>query len=136
MDREHMNKFVAKELSEALRRCQQQGVDASTVRTGLLTITIANFVNGIGFENTLTLFEALPQQIQSGLFDKFSPNGRVPRRMPPFPQSPSTPSTNQPAGAPAPLTEHAVIPYAERNPSSTTAPTQPAAAPPIRRRRL
>lgn len=71
MDEANMNQFVAKELSEALARCHQQGVDASTVRTGLLTITIANFVNGIGMENTIALFSALPEQIQSGLFNKF-----------------------------------------------------------------
>ncbi|MCR9214035.1 MAG: hypothetical protein NXI13_09970 [Proteobacteria bacterium] len=71
MDEANMNTIVAKELSEALARCQQQGVDVSTVRTGLLTITIANFVNGIGMEGTVSLFSALPEQIRSGLFNKF-----------------------------------------------------------------
>jgi hypothetical protein len=71
MEENEMNKVVAKELSEALARCQQQGIDAGTVRTGLLTITIANFINGIGMENTSNLFNVLPEQIHSGIFDRF-----------------------------------------------------------------
>ncbi|MDF2367683.1 hypothetical protein [Sneathiella sp.] len=71
MNRENMNNIVAKEFSDALARCNQQGIDASTVRTGLLTIAIANFVNGIGLANTVSLFGVLPEQIRSGMFDRF-----------------------------------------------------------------
>ena len=71
MNRDNMNNIVAKEFSDALARCNQQGIDASTVRTGLLTIAIANFVNGIGLDNTVTLFEVLPEQIRSGMFNRF-----------------------------------------------------------------
>jgi hypothetical protein len=82
MDEANMNTIVAKELSEALARCQQQGVDVSTVRTGLLTITIANFVNGIGMEGTVSLFSALPEQIRSGLFNKFVNPAHASQTMP------------------------------------------------------
>lgn len=71
MNRENMNNIVAKEFSDALARCNQQGIDASTVRTGLLTIAIANFVNGIGLDNTVALFDVLPDQIRSGMFHRF-----------------------------------------------------------------
>ncbi|MEH6546982.1 MAG: hypothetical protein V7701_11160 [Sneathiella sp.] len=71
MEHNDMNTIVAKELSEALAKCKQQGIDPGTVRTGLLTITIANFISGIGMENTSSLFGVLPEQIQSGIFDRF-----------------------------------------------------------------
>tara|TARA_R110002111_G_scaffold85765_4_gene134436 strand:- start:1407 stop:1826 length:420 start_codon:yes stop_codon:yes gene_type:complete len=71
MNRDNMNNIVAKEFSDALARCNEQGIDAGTVRTGLLTIAIANFVNGIGLQNTVSLFEVLPDQIRSGMFDRF-----------------------------------------------------------------
>lgn len=75
MEPNEMNTIVAKELSEALAKCQQQGIDPGTMRTGLLTITIANFINSIGMENTSNLFAVLPEQIHSGIFDRFvSPN--------------------------------------------------------------
>ena len=53
MNRDTMNNIVAKEFSDALARCNEQGIDPGTVRTGLLTIAIANFVNGIGLESTI-----------------------------------------------------------------------------------
>jgi len=65
------NTIVATELSEAMGKCKQKGVDEASLRTGLLTITIANFVNRIGMQNTLSLFQALPEQIASGIFDKY-----------------------------------------------------------------
>lgn len=71
MSRDNMNNIVAREFSDALARCNEQGIDAGTVRTGLLTIAIANFVNGIGLQNTVSLFEVLPDQIRSGMFDRF-----------------------------------------------------------------
>jgi transcription initiation factor TFIID subunit TAF12 len=67
----NMNNMVAKELSDAMTKCKGQGVDEATLRTGLLTITIANFVNRIGMDNTIGLFSALPEQIRSGIFDKY-----------------------------------------------------------------
>jgi len=67
----NMNNLVAKELSDALARCKQNGVDEQSLRTGLLTITIANFVNRIGMENTIALFSELPSQISSGIFDRY-----------------------------------------------------------------
>ncbi|GLQ06569.1 hypothetical protein [Sneathiella chinensis] len=73
---------VAKELSDALARCQQRGIDEQSVRTGLLTITIANFINKIGMQNTLSLFEALPQHIASGIFDKYM-NPEIEQNQPP-----------------------------------------------------
>lgn len=83
MDHNNMNTIVAKELSDALAKCKQQGIDPGTVRTGLLTITIANFISGIGMENTSSLFGVLPEQIQSGIFDRFiAPNN-------PFPSTPN-----------------------------------------------
>ncbi len=78
MNRENMNNIVAKEFSDALARCNQQGIDASTVRTGLLTIAIANFVNGIGLDNTIALFDVLPDQIRSGMFHRFVDPSRPP----------------------------------------------------------
>lgn len=111
------NNKVAKELSEAMARCKQQGVDEPSLRTGLLTITIANFVNRIGMENTVALFEALPSQITSGIFDRYiDPNTNTPRlsypvaapsqphppqaanyarAAPVMPQQPAAPQTNQ-----------------------------------------
>ncbi len=107
MDEANMNTIVAKELSEALARCHQQGVDVSTVRTGLLTITIANFVNGIGMDNTISLFSALPDQIQSGLFNKFINPVHAGQAMPPAaaPTSPIGNATPYP-GAMAPKAEY------------------------------
>ncbi len=71
MTQENVNQIVAKELSEAMSKCQQQGVDETSLRTGLLTITIANFVNRAGMKNAIDLFEVLPAQIRTGIFDKF-----------------------------------------------------------------
>lgn len=127
MDRDKMNNIVAKELSEALARCHQNGIDPGTVRTGLLTITIANFVNGIGLDNTIALFQALPQQIQSGLFDKFVDTTR-PRSVPAT--KPYIPPVN-PAAPPLPAVS--VSPYGV---SETGSPAPAEAAPPIQRRRL
>lgn len=66
-----MNNIVAKELSDAMAKCKQRGVDEPSLRTGLLTITIANFVHRLGMANTVSLFEALPGQITSGIFDQY-----------------------------------------------------------------
>ncbi|WP_334127824.1 hypothetical protein [Sneathiella sp.] len=71
MKKDSMNDLVAREFSDALARCHQHGIDAGTVRTGLLTIAIANFVNGIGLQNTVALFAALPEHIRAGMFDRF-----------------------------------------------------------------
>ena len=71
MKKDSMNDLVAREFSDALARCHQHGIDAGTVRTGLLTIAIANFVNGIGLHNTVALFAALPEHIRAGMFDRF-----------------------------------------------------------------
>ena len=49
MNRDNMNNIVAKEFSDALARCNEQGIDAGTV----------------------SLFEVLPDQIRSGMFDRF-----------------------------------------------------------------
>lgn len=74
------NNKVAKELSDAMARCKQQGIDEQTLRTGLLTITIANFVNRIGMDNTVALFQALPEQISSGIFNRYiDPNTNTAR---------------------------------------------------------
>ncbi len=90
------NQIVAKELSDALARCKQKGVDEASVRTGLLTITIANFVNRIGMQNAVSLFQAIPEQISSGIFDKYiDPNTNTASAAPmaaptPAPQMPTT----------------------------------------------
>lgn len=117
------NNKVAKELSDAMARCKQQGVDEQSLRTGLLTITIANFVNRIGMANTLSLFEALPSQITSGIFDRYiDPNTNTLRSSYPVaaPSQPHSPQaanyapaapviSQQPAVPPAsPLVQHAV----------------------------
>lgn len=74
------NNIVAKELSEALARCKNNGVDEQSLRTGLLTITIANFVNRLGMANTVDLFTVLPEQITSGIFDRYiDPKTNTPR---------------------------------------------------------
>lgn len=79
MSNANTNNKVAKELSDAMARCKQQGIDEQSLRTGLLTITIANFVNRIGMGNTVGLFEALPEQITSGIFDRYiDPNTNTP----------------------------------------------------------
>lgn len=97
------NNIVATELSEAMARCKQKGVDEGSLRTGLLTITIANFVNRIGMQNTLSLFQALPDQIASGIFDRYvdpntntnqtapSANYRQTQQAAPQQQKPQTP---------------------------------------------
>lgn len=84
MTNTRMNNIVAKELSDAMARCKSQGVDEQSLRTGLLTITIANFINRIGMENTVALFEALPYEIQTGIFDRYiDPNTNTVRKAPP-----------------------------------------------------
>ena len=95
MNAGNMNNKVAKELSDAMARCKQQGVDEQSLRTGLLTITIANFVHRIGMGNTIALFEALPAQIASGIFDRYiDPNTNMPRSAPPA-AAPSHPQAQQ-----------------------------------------
>lgn len=71
MNMEQANRLVASAISEAMTHCKNKAVDEQTLRTGLLTITIANFVNRIGKENTIDLFAAIPTQIRSGTFDKY-----------------------------------------------------------------
>ncbi|OUR79830.1 hypothetical protein A9Q83_02445 [Alphaproteobacteria bacterium 46_93_T64] len=81
------NNIVAKELSDAMAKCKQNGVDEQSLRTGLLTITIANFVNRIGMDNTVALFSELPHQISSGIFDRYiDPDTNVARTPAPPPQ--------------------------------------------------
>ncbi|MCG8492711.1 MAG: hypothetical protein MI743_13910 [Sneathiellales bacterium] len=103
MTNTRMNNIVAKELSDAMARCKSSGVDEQSLRTGLLTITIANFINRIGMENTVALFEALPYEIQTGIFDRYiDPNTNTAR---------STPVAQRPM-APAP---HAASPMPPNN---------------------
>ncbi|GEM_PF-2879829 len=118
MSNARMNNLVAKELSDALARCKTHGVDEQSLRTGLLTITIANFVNRIGMENTVALFEALPVEIRSGIFDKYiDPNTNTPRATP-YPQAAPTAMPAPPAnGYPQPTPAHP--------------PAQPVQAPPM-----
>lgn len=123
MNRDNMNNIVAKELSDALARCNQQGIDASTVRTGLLTIAIANFVNGIGLENTVALFGVLPDQIRSGMFDRFVDPNRPAPVSPATPYQPPVSVTHQ---QPVDLNRHTAPP----------APPSAAESTPVRRRRL
>ncbi|MCF8467154.1 MAG: hypothetical protein K9G33_07105 [Sneathiella sp.] len=126
MNRDTMNNIVAKEFSDALARCNQQGIDAGTVRTGLLTIAIANFVSGIGLENTIALFEVLPQQIRSGLFDKFIDRSRAPAAV----------SANRPYKGAVSVTNQQPVEVSRYGapPSLPENPAQP--APSIKRRRL
>lgn len=125
MNREAMNDIAAKEFSDALARCNQQGIDPGTVRTGLLTIAIANFVNGIGLNNTVALFEVLPQQIRSGMFDRFVDPSHAPITSggPAYPETVSV--TQQ---QPIDVRRHSV-----QNEQPTS---QPQKAPEIKRRRL
>lgn len=108
MSNANTNNKVAKELSDAMERCKQQGIDEQSLRTGLLTITIANFVNRIGMENTVGLFEALPEQITSGIFDRYiDPNTNTPvsypRAAPAYQsQPPMQPAAQSPAYAQQP----------------------------------
>ena len=131
MEHNDMNTIVAKELSEALTKCKQQGIDPGTMRTGLLTITIANFISGIGMENTSSLFAVLPEQIQSGIFDRFiDPN---------LPQSntPNTPISSRPDTSLSfkPYNPQYMPPNAARNvEDSMRAPAEPQPIPTQRRR--
>tara|TARA_R100000005_G_C4984649_1_gene193329 strand:+ start:1227 stop:1598 length:372 start_codon:yes stop_codon:yes gene_type:complete len=104
MRKDTMNDIVAKEFSDALARCHQQGIDPGTVRTGLLTIAIANFVNGIGLQNTISLFGALPEHIRSGMFDRFiDPNReRAAATAAPPPVAPAPVASRPEPVAPAP----------------------------------
>ena len=120
-----MNNIVAKEFSDALARCNQQGIDAGTVRTGLLTIAIANFVSGIGLDNTIALFEVLPQQIQSGLFDKFIDRSR-----------PAPVSTNRPYREAVSVTHQKPIEVSRYGASPPAPENPPQPVPSIKRRRL
>ncbi|MZR31901.1 hypothetical protein [Sneathiella litorea] len=124
MSRENMNNIVAKEFSDALARCNQQGIDASTVRTGLLTIAIANFVNGIGLANTVALFDALPEQIRSGMFDRF---------VSPSAAQQATSSPNYPA--PVSVTQQQPVDV-NRFGAASRPSAAPSEAPAIKRRRL
>lgn len=101
MKKGNMNDIVAKEFSDALARCHQHGIDAGTVRTGLLTIAIANFVNGIGLQNTIRLFSALPDHIRAGMFDRFM-NPAVERNAAPPPPVQPAPAARPVPVAPAP----------------------------------
>lgn len=71
MNMEQANRLVASAISEAMTHCKNKAVDEQTLRTGLLTITIANFVNRIGKGNAINLFASIPDQIRSGTFDKY-----------------------------------------------------------------
>ncbi|MCC3305686.1 hypothetical protein [Sneathiella sp. HT1-7] len=121
MNRENMNNIVAKEFSDALARCNQQGIDASTVRTGLLTIAIANFVNGIGLDNTVSLFSVLPEQIRSGMFDRFVD-----------PSQPRAANSTPAYRAPVSVTQQQPVDVSRHVASATPA----AQTAPIKRRRL
>lgn len=125
MQRTNMNHIVAKEFSDALARCNQQGIDAGTVRTGLLTIAIANFVNGIGLENTVALFEVLPQQIRAGMFDRFVD-----------PNRPQTAPATPPYREPVSVTHQQPFDLNRYGAAPETAAPQSAPAPSVKRRRL
>ena len=123
MNRDNMNNIVAKEFSDSLARCNEQGIDPGTVRTGLLTIAIANFVNGIGLESTIALFEVMPDQIRSGMFNRFVDPSRpaVVNPAPPY-REPVSVTQQQPID----VNRHS------RSPESQPAPPTPG----IKRRRL
>ncbi|MBE7637211.1 hypothetical protein GUA87_10180 [Sneathiella sp. P13V-1] len=108
------NQIVAKELSDALARCKQKGVDEASVRTGLLTITIANFVNRLGMQNTVSLFQAIPQQFSSGIFDKYiDPNTNT---------APVAPPPAMPTVAQGQSYNHATLPQNFVPPNATPTP--------------
>jgi hypothetical protein len=95
MNTEQANRLVASAISDAMAHCKNKNVDEQTLRTGLLTITLANFVNRIGKENTINLFSAIPEQIRAGTFDKYmDPNADSSRRAP-VPHAPSIPTEPQ-----------------------------------------
>ena len=71
MTPDQANRTVADAISSAMSHCKSKAIDEQTLRTALLTITIANFVNGIGRQNTIDLFSAIPAQIQAGTFDRY-----------------------------------------------------------------
>ena len=122
------NQIVAKELSDALARCKQKGVDESSVRTGLLTITIANFVNRIGMQNAISLFQAIPGQISSGIFDKYvDPNTNTATAMHTQPMHPAAPIPPAPPVAQGQSYNHATLPHNFVPPNAAPAPqfTQP-----------
>ncbi|MBO6824961.1 MAG: hypothetical protein JJ879_02065 [Sneathiella sp.] len=118
------NNIVAKELSDALARCKQKGVDESSLRTGLLTITIANFVNRIGLQNSIALFQALPDQIASGIFDKYVDPNTNTNQMPL--QQPAPSAVHPPTGQPQPTMgyQNGHMPQNFVPPSPTPAPMQ------------
>ncbi|MEP3244577.1 MAG: hypothetical protein ABJN40_15675 [Sneathiella sp.] len=127
MSNSRMNNLVAKELSEALTRCKTNGVDEQSMRTGLLTITIANFVNRIGMDNTIALFQELPGQIASGIFDRYiDPNTNVPRSMPNASQQPQASPYPPQQQAPYPAAPQPQMPPPSyQNPSMPTNFIQP-----------
>lgn len=132
MERNDMNTIVAKELSEALTKCKQQGIDPGTVRTGLLTITIANFISGIGMENTSSLFAVLPEQIQSGIFHRFiDPN--LPQSNTPYVPNSPRPNTSPPF---KPYNPQYMPPNAARNVEHSMRASADQQPIPTRRRRL
>ncbi|WP_025899450.1 hypothetical protein [Sneathiella glossodoripedis] len=92
MNTEQANRLVARTIAEAMNQCKNMAVDEQTLRTGLLTITLANFVNRIGKENTINLFEQIPNQIRAGTFDKYI--------------DPETNTTSQGYAQPAPAQPH------------------------------
>lgn len=117
------NNVVAKELSDALSRCKQTGVDEQSLRTGLLTITIANFVNRIGMANTVALFAELPAQISSGIFDRYiDPETNTPAQLQyqPAAQQPSSQGSYHNAVLP----QSFVQPYAQPQERYTAAAPQ------------
>ncbi|WP_169546072.1 hypothetical protein [Sneathiella aquimaris] len=139
------NNIVAKELSDALAKCKGQGVDEQTLRTGLLTITIANFVNRIGMANTISLFQALPEQIGSGMFDRYiDPNTNTPQAAPYQAAGANQSYSNnalpgnfiQPNGVPSNGTPPAAQPQYAQNvhPPVTEYQEHPSPIPPTRRR--
>ncbi|WP_169569727.1 hypothetical protein [Sneathiella limimaris] len=85
MTPDQANRTVADAISSAMAHCKSKSVDEQTLRTGLLTITIANFVNGIGRQNAIELFSAIPAQIQAGTFDRYVNEAVEKRAAPPAP---------------------------------------------------
>ncbi len=145
MTPDQANRMVAATLSEAMAHCKSKAIDEQTMRTGLLTITIANFVNRIGKEHTIELFRAIPDQIQSGIFDRYIAQAAgntqpapAPAHQPPTQPGPQVPHYQSPT-----LPQNYIPPQSPPNhpyPSPSQSPHGPqntqAPVPPQPRRRL
>ena len=148
MTPDQANKMVAATLSEAMAHCKNKAIDEQTVRTGLLTITIANFVNRIGKEHTIELFRAIPDQIQSGIFDRYIAQATGQTQSPPHsPQQAPAQNGPQVSQYQSPtMPQHYIPPQSMSSTPGHHQPSQPqlpqgdpnahAASPPQLKRRL